>query len=239
MAPRFSVIIPARDEEAFIGRCLDSIAAAANPFPPGSVEVVVVLNRCTDGTEAIARRFGAVVVTEDGKNLARIRNAGAGAASGEILVTIDADSVMSPRTLTEIDRVMATGRYVGGGVFIVPERLSLGIIVTALLVGVVLAWHRVSVGLFFCSREDYDRIGGFDESLLSAEDIDFGRRLRRLGRETDRGYAHLFRAPIVTSCRKFDRFGDWYFLRRPLKTLALLKGRHREHADAVWYDFER
>lgn len=56
-AVRFSIIIPARNEEKFIGRCLDSLAAAAGPFP-GKVEIIVILNRCTDKTEEIAKSYG-------------------------------------------------------------------------------------------------------------------------------------------------------------------------------------
>lgn len=236
--PRISVIIPARDEEAFIGRCLASVAAAASRIS-GEVEVIVVLNRCTDRTEEIARSFGAVIVNDDSKNLARIRNHGARAAKGELLVTIDADSMMSENLLEVIDSAMSTGRYIGGGVHIIPERISLGIALTALLVAVVLLWHRVMVGVFFCRREDFIAIGGFREELSSVEDIDFARRLRRYGREHQKRFASIFKASITTSCRKFDKFGDWYFLRHPLMTLALFKGRHQEYSDKVWYDFER
>jgi glycosyltransferase involved in cell wall biosynthesis len=239
MRPRFSVIVPARNEEAFIGKCLASIEAAAAPFPPGAVEKVVVLNRCTDGTETIARSFGAIITREEGKNLSRIRNKGVESSTGEIVVTLDADSVVSPTTLQEIERALATGRYVGGGVWITPERLSLGIALTGLLVLLVLARQGTFVGLFFCRREDFDAIGGFDESFVSIEDIDFAKRLKRHGRTLGKRYANLTRARITTSCRKFDRFGDWYFIRNPRLSRSLFTGQHREHADKVWYDFER
>jgi glycosyltransferase involved in cell wall biosynthesis len=47
-----SVVIPAHDEEAVIGRCLDALTRDADP---GELEVVVVCNGCTDGTAAVAR----------------------------------------------------------------------------------------------------------------------------------------------------------------------------------------
>jgi len=111
---RFSVIIPARNEELFIGACLESIRAAGTAYE-GQVEVIVVLNRCSDRTEEIARSFGAHTVREDARNLARIRNAGARAAQGQIFVTIDADSAMSPDALVAIDRALSSGTTVGGG----------------------------------------------------------------------------------------------------------------------------
>src|ERR1041384_4712413 len=97
---QLSIIAPAHNEEAFLPGCLASIEAAR----PGGVETetLVVLNRCTDRTEEIARAAGAVIVNEDARSLARIRNAGAARARGEWLVTIDADSRMSPDLLTEV-----------------------------------------------------------------------------------------------------------------------------------------
>lgn len=54
---KFSVIVPARDEENHIGACLESVRAAADSCD-GEAETVVVLNRCTNATEAIARTHG-------------------------------------------------------------------------------------------------------------------------------------------------------------------------------------
>src|SRR5437868_3286495 len=111
---RFSVIIPARDEERLLGACLESIRLAAADYP-SEVEVIVVLNRCSDRTEEIATGFGARTIREDARNLAAIRNAGARCAVGRVLMTIDADSTMSPGTLAAIDRALASGTTVGGG----------------------------------------------------------------------------------------------------------------------------
>ena len=54
---RFSVLIPARNEERFIGACLDSIRVAARSYQD-QLELIVVLNRCSDKAEEIARAFG-------------------------------------------------------------------------------------------------------------------------------------------------------------------------------------
>jgi len=146
--PRFSILIPARNEEKYLPTCLDSIRVAAEPFPD-EVEIVVALNRCTDRTEEIALEHGATIIREDAKNLAKIRNAAATAATGEVIITIDADSRMSSNMLLEIDRLLRTGRYIGGGVLVWPERWSLGILTTVLLIGVLLLRHRVSGGLYW------------------------------------------------------------------------------------------
>lgn len=58
--------------------------------------------------------------------------AGVWLVTGEVIVTIDADSRMSANMLSEIDRLLRTGKYIDGGVMVWPERWSLGIVATAL-----------------------------------------------------------------------------------------------------------
>lgn len=234
----FSVIIPARNEERDIARCLHAIHESALILGR-EPEIILVLNRCTDKTEEIARTLGAKILCEDSKNLARIRNAGCFAALGDVIVTVDADSRVSKNMLVEIERVILSGRYAGGAVLILPERWSLGIIVTSLMLLPIAIWHRISGGVFYCLKSDFVQIGGFNEELCTVEDIDFGIRLRAHARRTGRKFKILLRAHIVTSCRKFDHFGDWYMIRNPAEFFTLLKGRNQKLADKIWYDFPR
>lgn len=235
---RFSVIIPAHDEEKYLPACLASIDAAAKPYP-GEVEVVVALNRCTDGTEAVARAAGAKTVVEDARNMAAIRNAGARAATGEILLTIDADSAMSPNMLQVIEEKLSSSKYIGGGVSILPERWSLGIAASAALLIPLVLRHRISGGLFWLRREDFAAIGGFDERFISAEDVDFARRLKALGRLKGKRFGHILKAHIVTSCRKWDQFGDWYMFTHPRFVWRVLSGHDQEAANWHYYDADR
>ena len=230
-----SIVIPAHNEERHLGRCLNSIARASQ-HTSSAVETIVVLNRCTDRTAEIARRHRCRTVSEDAKNLARIRNAGAAAARGTILVTIDADSWMHPRTLRDIERKLGSGRYVGGGTHVLPERLSLGILCSALAILPYLLRDGLSCGLFWCFRRDFEAIGGFDETFLTVEDLDFLRRLKQYGRLTKRRFGTLWRAPLVTSCRKFDHFGDWHLFRNRAFLQRAFNGHDRATADAYWYE---
>jgi len=238
---KFSVVIPARNEEKVIGGCLDAIRAAAVPYP-GDVEVIVVLNRCTDSTESIARNAGAKLVRDDSKCLARIRNAGARAATGDILVTVDADSRMSPNMLAKIDAALGSGRFIGGGVPVIPERRSVGILLSEFLLWLGLLGTGLAAGLFWCRRSDFDAVGGFNEKLLVGEDLDLAKRLRAHGRRQGKRFKLLWGTYILTSCRKFDRFGDWFavrmFLLRPGDIFRAIKGTDREFADRYFYDFE-
>lgn len=234
----FSVIIPAHNEESYIGKCLQSIEAARKQSGH-SVEVIVCLNRCTDRTQEIAEQFKAKIVREDERNLSKIRNKAAQAATGDVLVTIDSDSEMSPATFSEIERHLASGSFIGGGTRIWPERLSLGIILSALVIfPVALASGCPSAGLFWCYRKDFEALRGFNESLLTVEDVDFSKRLKAYGKSLGKRYGTIKKAPIKTSCRKFDRFGDWYLFRNPGVLLALFRGTNKKAADKFYYDFK-
>jgi glycosyltransferase involved in cell wall biosynthesis len=235
---KISVIVPARNEERYLPSCLSSVQRAAGQIAV-PVEMVVVLNRCSDGTEAVARRFGAMIIREDQRNLSRIRNAGVRASSGDVVVTMDADSWMSDNMLQAVVRLLDTGRFVGGGVRIKAERMSLGILLSVMTFAPRLLATGISAGLFWLRRGDFDAIGGFDERLVSAEDVDFARRLKSYGRVRGLRFGMIVRAHIVTSCRKFDHFGDWYLVKNRQMVKRILSGRDEEAANQIYYDIER
>ena len=235
MKPRISLVIPAHNEAAFLPACLEAARQAAGGIDAG-VEIIVVLNRCTDGTEEIAIRHGCRIVREDAKNLSMIRNAGVAAAEGEIIVTCDADSRMHPASFQEILRRLDSGKVVGGGAMVLPERWSLGIVASGFSILPYLAFTGVSFGLFWFWKRDFDEIGGFDTRLVSVEDVDFAQRLKALGRKSRRSWGTLLWSPLVTSCRKFDQFGDWYLLRNPAFVRKVFRGTDRQAADQFWYD---
>lgn len=232
------MVIPAHDEQRVLPACLDAIEAASRRVD-GHVEVIVAANRCTDATVRIASERGAEVVQVPGRNIARVRNAGAARARGRLLVMIDADSRMTSGVLAEVWSRMDTGRTIGGGARVLPERWSPGILATGALLGVVLLRYRVTAGLFWCRRDDFVTLGGFDESRASGEDVDFARRLRTLGKARGQRFGTIRRGHIVTSCRKFDEFGDWYVVRNPGLLRRVLKGDPDPDADRFYYDFPR
>jgi glycosyltransferase involved in cell wall biosynthesis len=234
-----SVVIPACNEEALIGRAINSAIKSAKFANIDNLEVVVVINRCTDKTEEVARSLNAKIVYCDQKNLSAIRNAGVNATTSDIILTIDADSVMSENMISEVINSLSNQNVVGGGCIIWPERISLGIFLTGLLLAPFVIFEQISAGLFFFRRADFDAINGFDVNFLSAEDIDFARRLKALGKKTSRKFKTIYKASIITSCRKFDTFGDWYFFKNPLMMLKLLRGKDRRYADLIWYDYHK
>lgn len=237
----FSVIVPAHNEEQYIGKCLQAIRTAEEQTESGSVQIIAVANRCTDKTAEIAAQYGAEVIENQDKCIASIRNAGAKAAAGEILVTVDADTCIAPETFTEIRTLLESGRYIGGGAVPTFDRASLGIAVSTfyvllqMLPEIIRCRGMLSGAVFWCRKSDFDAVGGFDPSLVSLEDLDFAKRLRQYGKEQGKKYGTL-KSKIYTSARKFDQFGDWYLVKNRKLTKRIFTGKDREAADQYYYD---
>lgn len=235
---KISVIIPAHNEEKYIEKCLVSIRkAAAKVSAP--VETIVALNRCSDNTESLANKYNAITVVENEKNIAKIRNAGVKASTGDILVTIDADSWMTPNMLQEVIFKLKTAKYIGGGVRIKPERLSLGILCSVMVVAPYILKARISAGMFWLHKCDFEAVGGFDESHVSVEDYYFAIKLKAYGAQKMLKYGTIRRGHIITSCRKFDRFGDWYLFKNPKLVREIFKATNQAAANKFYYDVER
>lgn len=231
-----AVIIPARNEAPRLPRCVAALRHSARAAGT-ELHIIVVENRSSDQTVQVARDLGCQVVQSEAKNLAAIRNVGVRASTHELIVTVDADSLVSQRFFERVLNVCRDRQVVGGGVLIFPERWSLGIVATGMFLGVLAIFYRISGGAFFFRRDAFEAIGGFDEHVVSAEDIDFARRMRRHAKRSGGRFVNLLTAWIVTSCRKFDTFGDWYLVRHPLEAWLLLRGRDQKLADKFWYDY--
>ena len=239
MKPILSFAIPAHNEEAFIARCIESIALSAR-LADAKVEIVVALNRCTDRTQELAESLGARCVVNNTKCIAAVRNAAVHATVAPAVATIDADSWVSPGSVAELVTRVNDTRYVGGGTFMRPERMSIGIFFSTLVLLRYIVKHQVpSAGMFWFSREAFDTVGGFDESLVSGEDVNFAFRLRALGKTRGQRYGTLWRNGITTSCRKFDKFGDWHLFREPGLLKELLGGKNPEAAERYYYEADR
>lgn len=104
-----SVIIPASNEEGWIGRCLEAVAAS-DPLPEG-LEVIVVANGCRDRTAEIARGFAGripalhVIELERGSKPLAL-NAGDAAASGDKRAWLDADCTLSRQVLVQLAQAL-------------------------------------------------------------------------------------------------------------------------------------
>jgi glycosyltransferase involved in cell wall biosynthesis len=233
-----SVAIPAHNEAHYIGACIESVLTSAQQAGQ-PVEVVVALNRCTDGTRAVAESLGARCVEEPRKCIAAVRNAAVRAGTASAIATIDADSRMSPGTVAAVLSKVHDSRYIGGGAWMQLERMSVGIAFSLIRVAPHLARNRVSCGMFWCLRDTFEALDGFDERLVSAEDLDLALRMKALGQQRGLRYGTIWRHGITTSSRKFDQFGDWYLFKNPRLVKQIFSGQDRAAADHFYYDINR
>lgn len=99
-APLISVIVPAHNEEAFIGKCLDSLMKQT--LNSKFFEVIVVDNASDDKTSKIVKKYPVKLVYEAKKSVVWARQKGVDSSSGEIIVSADADTCYPPDWLKTI-----------------------------------------------------------------------------------------------------------------------------------------
>jgi glycosyltransferase involved in cell wall biosynthesis len=237
VTPRFSVVIPASNEERLLGRLLDSIdVARTNYGQADAIEVIVADNVSTDRTAEIATARGCQVVSTAKRVIAAVRNAGARAARGEFLAFVDADARVHPQTFIEIDKALATGRVVGGATGAALERWSLGISLVYLILVPIAFITGMDTGVVFVRRKDFEELGGYDESRLVAEDVAFLLALKRLGKTRGQRLKRVTSAKVIVSTRKFDEFGDWHTFSMITEGVRHLMNRKpTEFTDKYWY----
>jgi glycosyltransferase involved in cell wall biosynthesis len=235
MNPRWSIILPAHNEEALIGRAVrsarDAAEALGEPF-----EIIVVNDASTDRTAEIARDAGATVIDVDRRQIAAVRNEGAKAARGEWLVFMDGDTWMHADVLQGVKRELEKGAIGGGASVQFDGAVPLYAVIGMNLLIPLFRWTRTAAGCFmYATRGAFDAIGGFDERLFASEEIAFSKAMRRQGRFV------VLRERVTSSGRKVRQ----YALRELLGTIfrQMLKGprkawRSRDGLD-VWYNSRR
>lgn len=240
---KISLIIPAFNEEKLIARSLDRIRSAAAEFVAHEWfwEWIVCDNNSTDRTASLARTAGATVVFEPVNQIARARNTGARAASGDWLVFIDADSEPSRGLFADVAERIAAGRHVGGGSCVRLDRNTWSVRIGNVVWNGLSRACRWAAGSFiFCHSEAFKALGGFNEDYYCAEEIEFSRRLKRYGREHGLRFEILTDHPLVTSSRKLDLYSRAQVLRLVFNGVF----RHRRtalsrEACSLWYDGRR
>jgi glycosyltransferase involved in cell wall biosynthesis len=197
-----SFIIPAHNEEQYVGATIAAIHAAMQGLSDRSAyEVIVAADGCTDATVAIAQSNGAKVVAHDRRQIAATRNLGAAAASGDVLVFVDADTRVGRPVIQAMVAELNSGAIGGGApvVFDGPVPLYARTIVT--VVTAVFRWARLTGGAFmFCTRDAFTQAGGWNEAYYAGEEIFLASALKR------QGPFKIVGASVVTSGRKVRTF---------------------------------
>lgn len=177
--PKICVVIPHYRDVENLKVCLRALEAQS--IPRGSFEVIVADNGSPDA-EAVRAAVGqARLVIAQERGAGPARNAGAGAARGEVLAFIDSDCVPEPQWLAEGVRALSRFDFVGGRVKVLiadPRRMT-----------AVEAFEKVFAfdneayvtkkgftgsGNLFCPRALFEKVGGFRVGV--SEDVEWSYR---------------------------------------------------------------
>jgi Glycosyltransferases, probably involved in cell wall biogenesis len=214
---KLAFVIPAYNEEALIGKCLESVVAevARSGRPAG---IIVVNNASVDRTGEIARSFpGVEVVDEPKKGLVNARDAGFAASAGyDLVANIDADTLVPEGWLdtvySEFERdsglVCLSGPYVyydlsGWNRFLVEAFYVLTKLIYLVNRYVLRVGSVVQGGNFVFKRQAWADVGGYDRSIeFFGEDTDVAVRLSKIG-----GVKWTFKLKMKTSGRRLEKEG--------------------------------
>jgi glycosyltransferase involved in cell wall biosynthesis len=229
-----SFIVPAHNEARFIVACVRSIRQACESLSLEH-EIIVANDASVDQTAALARAEGATVVDVELRHIAAVRNAGAKRARFDRLVFVDADSRVSADLLAGTIAALDSGVVGGGASFRFDERVPRwAAIVTWIAMRLMRAARWAAGSFFFCRRDAFERVGGFDERFYASEEIALSRALKKHGRFV------VLPLALVTSARKLEgrsAFRMWWIMTR-----LALRGpgalRDRRHLD-FWYQRDR
>jgi glycosyltransferase involved in cell wall biosynthesis len=170
-----SVIVPTRNAAGPLEACLSSIVRSQ------PAEIIVVDGRSSDDTVAIALRHGARVLSDGGRGLSAARAMGVAAAQRERVALVDADVVLGDGALAALLDEFEEGGYAGlqAGLYSVGGPGYWGrALANHHRTGRSARWFGLSATIFRRATLLEHR---FDERILSGEDIELRRRLRRAG----------------------------------------------------------
>ena len=192
-----SVIIPAINEEASITPAVASAGQAEN------VEILVVDGGSTDATVRTAREAGAgVLVTRKGR--AFQMNAGAEAASGDVLLFLHADTRLPPEYQEHVRRTLSRPRVVAGAFRLGIRAPGYSVRLVEHMANLRSRFLHLPYGdqAIFLEKKLFQKVGGFPD-LPIMEDFVFMKNL------TGQGRIGLAPAAVSTSSRRWVRMGIW------------------------------
>ena len=203
-----SVVIPAYNEEEYLPLCLEALAAQTTRE---TMEVIIVDNNSTDRTQHVAKQFSQTltirIFEEEMQRRGAARKNGFSHAQGEIIFSLDADSIPHPQWIERILKKFHSDPDIVAvmtSAYISDCKTSTNILhnivqPVSLQVCRLYHHHHILPGHSFAVRRDaYHMAGGFDSNFDAQEDIELSNRVAKFGR-----IVRLHGLPVLMSGRRF------------------------------------
>jgi len=194
---RFSIIMPVLNEEAELENQLMCLTrqCAHNDY-----ELLIVDGGSSDGTVAIALRFGQIICSPRGR--ATQMNAGAAIASGDVLIFLHADTRLPDGAFWAIERALASPNVVGGAFRLCfnCERRLYQIVAYTINLRSRLRTLFTGDQAYFIRASSFKAVGGYPDQPLM-EDLEIITRLRKIGKVI------LLPQYVTTSARRHEKIG--------------------------------
>lgn len=190
--PKVSVIIPVYNGRKHIERCLNSITN--QDYPSENFEVIVVDNGSVDGTCELVKQYPVILTSCAIKGPSAARNHGAKHASGDIFLFMDSDCLADTSLISEHVQGHMKAEHQSTGVAVIGGSITGEITNFWSLCDDFCCWnasHPKLKGRYAFSywptanisirRNVFEELGGFNQELFSAEDVEFGLRVKKSG----------------------------------------------------------
>lgn len=228
-SPLVSILIPFLDEEEYLPRCLRSIQAQI--YPRDRIEIIAADGGSSDGSRAVIERFRAddpriAWVANPQRTAAAGLNASLSIARGEIILRVDAHSLIHPDYVERCVAILAERTEIGaiGGILQPVGETPAGVAIAAALQSPFsMGWspsrYRNEAGdtdtvyLGAYRRHDIEAISGYHAGLQANEDYELNYRLRVAGRKIwcvpDIRSETFTRRSLGALAHQYVRYGYW------------------------------
>jgi len=204
---KVSVVIPVYNEEENIIKCLDSLISQQTKH---DLEIILVDNGSTDQTLSVVNKksyHNIKILQEKQKGRGKARKTGFKAATGEIIFSTDADSMVPSNWIDSLSQYFNNPETIAvTSIYSVHDSDTLTNKIVTFLLPLSIRVYKLLFGHYWLSgysfaikKSIYDVTKGFDSTLLALEDIDLGFQVNKLGK------IQFSPVRVISSGRRYER----------------------------------
>jgi glycosyltransferase involved in cell wall biosynthesis len=181
---KFSIVIPAYNEAEY----LDETLRALRNQTIKNYEIIVKDGSSRDQTVKVAKQLADKVISNHDSSIGDARNQGAKYAEGEVLVFVDADSLLPPETLERFNKLLDEENVVGGSCRKVPasgsflDKFFYEFINLSTYISSLLSLGGAHGNCMVIKKRVFQQIGGFNPKIIVAEEQDLVRKALKFGK---------------------------------------------------------